>query len=133
MPHAATWGGRSSAHVVTLHRRVQLDIDQTHNPSLPDALDNVGGWFMRQPWAELVAVSASGRGLCVWVRTADPYCRDLAERVIDYVETLAHDAGHTLQCDRVNSMSPVALRFALNRVMHYNPDAKKMCNNLLEH
>lgn len=132
LPHATTRGGRSAAHVVALHRRVQLDIDAAHNDWLAgDGLHKLGGWFAAQSWAELVGVSASGRGLCVWVRTADPHARDLAERVIDYVEDMATRAGHDLQCDRVNSMSPVALRFALNRVIHYNGDAVPLSKKVL--
>ena len=132
LPHATTRGGRSSAHVVAYNKRVQLDIDHAHNKCIHgDCLDEVGAWFALQPWCEMVGVSASGRGLCVWVRTVDSFRRDLAERVIDYVEALATRSGHELNCDRVNSMSPVALRFTLNRVIHYNVEAVELCKKVL--
>lgn len=123
LPHATVRGGRSSADVVAYHHRVQLDVDEAHNPQLAGRLSEWGAYFAARDWCELVGRSASGRGLCVWVRTAQPWTRDLAESVIDEVERAAAQARRPLQCDRVNSVSAVALRFALREVIAYNPDA----------
>lgn len=127
IPHAVVRGGRASHNVVAFHRRVQLDIDAAHNPQLDGRLSEYGAYFARLNCCELVGRSASGRGLCVWVRTSDPWNRDLAERVIEYIETRAERDGMPVQCDRVNSVSAVALRFSLREVYTYRPDADALC------
>ena len=125
LPHAITKGGRRGIHVQQFARRVQVDLDAADNAHVfrTHGVRGVGFYLSRQPWAELVAVSASGRGLFVWVHTADPYTRELAEGVLRRVVDIATADGVPLVPDTVNSLSPVALRFAGAEVLGYNADA----------
>lgn len=126
LPHAVVGGGRSARDVVSYANRVQLDIDAASNPHLVGVLDQVGAYFAALPWCEMVGRSASGRGVCVWVRTGDCWSRSVAEAVVDYVEDMARRDGWTILVDRVNSVSPVALRFVLREVYSYRPNAEPL-------
>ena len=109
LPQAQVEGGRSSAHIKEMRRRVQVDIDPGPNPLLLPHLREAHQALLNFAASEMVCVSASGRGLYAFIRTQDKWSRDLAEAVCDAVEL--HLSQFDLVCDRVNSVSPVALRF----------------------
>lgn len=126
LPHAITTGGRAAQHVAELLPRVQIDIDAAQNDGLAGRLPELGAYFAGFDWCEMVGRSASGRGLCVWVRTGEPFARSRSEKVLDYVEQRTAADGVPVVCDRINSLSPVALRFVLRELYHHNPDASPL-------